>query len=469
MTELNKPIPLEHFHERTRNIPATASINSQNDVHRISNNFPLEVETNPDIKPLMTINLPKKNKYRTITTFCWAFSAGMTDGVFGSLLPFIEAYYGINYAIVSLLWLGNALGYILIGFSGHILDQKLGKFGSIMCAGVSLLSMSVLFLTGTKFPVMCIATFLGGIGTAINLGQFNVFLPPLGAKYVGYQHGCYGLGATAGPLFATLMTDHGIRWNFFYFVLLGISIFNLVLIGLTFHDYDHDLKEYSLDSSDSKAGDDPENKSTEPTTHDFKSALKNWKVWLGSVFIFFYQGSEVAMGGWVVTFIISYRKGATHSAGFISSGFWGGVTLGRFLLTGPLIKFIGSRRSIIGLCLLIIAFDILTWLVPEKIAAAVFASFAGLFIGPIIPMVITFLARILPRKIRLCSMTIIMAFGSSGGSALPFLVGMVSQKTGTYVLHPIFLASYAIMFVAWILLPNIDRKGAINTLWQRIW
>ena len=177
----------------------------------------------------------------------------------------------------------------------------------------------------------------------------------------------------------------------------------------------------------------------------------------------------MSMGGWVVTFILNYRKGNPSTVGFVSSGFWAGVTVGRFFLTSSMIKYIGSRRSVIILAALCIAFDILTWLIPEQIAAGVFASLAGVFIGPIVPILYSFFARTLPRRIRFCSMVLMTAFGSSGGSAVPFMVGMLSQVSGTYVLHPIFLACYAAMFFAWILMPNIERKGAIRTFWQRFW
>ncbi len=261
------------------------------------------------------------------------------------------------------------------------------------------------------------------------------------------------------------MTDNGIQWNYFYYVLLGLTLFNLVFLTIAFKGIDEDLKTYTFENDK----DDESTISSDQKQHDFKAAFKDFRTWLGCVFIFFYQGSEVSMGGWVVTFILTYRKGNPTSVGYVSSGFWAGVTIGRFLLTSPLIKYCGNRRSVIVLIGLIIGFDILTWLVPEKIAAGLFASLAGLFIGPIYPMMFVFLTNILPRKIRFCSLVLASAFGSSGGSAVPFMVGMLSQVSGTYVLHPIFLGCYAAMFFAWVLMPNIERKGAIRTFWQRFW
>lgn len=452
-TPLPKPVCLETVTE----------MNEMNEVN-ISNNPPDSIQTNE--KPIMSLRNPPENLYRVIALCCWGLGAGMTDGVIGSLLPFIEDYYKVSYGIVSLLWLGNALGYILIGLIGYQIDNWLGKWKSLIVGCVFHIAMSAILISGTKFPVICVAMFFGGIGCAINMSQLNIFLPMLGAKYIGIYSGFYGTGAFAGPLLATVMTDRHVKWNYFYFILLGLTLFNLAFIGITFRNYDTDFINY-------RSGiDEGENEQSQESTskqHDFISAFKDLRTWLGCVFVFFYQGSEVSMGGWVVTFILTYRKGDANSVGFVSSGFWAGVTIGRFLLTNPLIKYMGNRRSVLILAIVIMVFDVLTWLVPEKIAAGLFASMAGLFIGPIYPIMITLLSQILPRKIRFCSLVLISAFGSSGGSAVPFTVGMISQVRGTFVLHPIFLGCYVLMFLSWVFLPNIERKGAIRNYWQRFW
>jgi len=41
-------------------------------------------------------------------------------------------------------------------------------------------------------------------------------------------------------------------------------------------------------------------------------------------FVFVYVGTEVTVGGWIVTFIIDERGGGAE-AGYVSSGFFGGT------------------------------------------------------------------------------------------------------------------------------------------------
>ena len=54
-------------------------------------------------------------------------------------------------------------------------------------------------------------------------------------------------------------------------------------------------------------------------------------VHLMALFIFVYVGVEVTIGGWMVTFVIQ-RRGGGESSGYVSSGFFGGLTVGRVAL-----------------------------------------------------------------------------------------------------------------------------------------
>lgn len=53
-------------------------------------------------------------------------------------------------------------------------------------------------------------------------------------------------------------------------------------------------------------------------------------VLLTSAFAFLYVGTEITIGGWIVTFLRTVR-GAGPSAGYVSTGFFSGLTLGRVL------------------------------------------------------------------------------------------------------------------------------------------
>lgn len=63
----------------------------------------------------------------------FTFSSG---GSTGTLLPHIEANYGINYARVSFLFVSTFLGYVAAALGAGTLSRKVG-FGNAMCISVA--------------------------------------------------------------------------------------------------------------------------------------------------------------------------------------------------------------------------------------------------------------------------------------------------------------------------------------------
>ena len=68
-------------------------------------------------------------------------------------------------------------------------------------------------------------------------------------------------------------------------------------------------------------------------------------VWLCALFLLGYVGIEVALGGWIVTFMIRVRHGAPFASGMTATGFWLGITLGRVVL-GFVTPRIGEKLAI---------------------------------------------------------------------------------------------------------------------------
>lgn len=54
--------------------------------------------------------------------------------------------------------------------------------------------------------------------------------------------------------------------------------------------------------------------------------------WLCALFLLGYVGVEVALGGWIVTFMIRVRHGGAFASGMTATGFWLGITVGRVVL-----------------------------------------------------------------------------------------------------------------------------------------
>ena len=67
------------------------------------------------------------------------------------------------------------------------------------------------------------------------------------------------------------------------------------------------------------------------SSNKYKQMLGIKELHLLSIFALIYVGTEVTIGGWSVTYVQDKRHGGAN-AGYISSGFFAGLMLGRILL-----------------------------------------------------------------------------------------------------------------------------------------
>ena len=59
-----------------------------------------------DIVP--TLWYPKMNRWRVLAACMEYFGNGLNDSAPGALIPYIEEWYSIGYAVVSMIWISNA-------------------------------------------------------------------------------------------------------------------------------------------------------------------------------------------------------------------------------------------------------------------------------------------------------------------------------------------------------------------------
>lgn len=226
----------------------------------------------------------------------------------------------------------------------------------------------VVVVSTPPFPVIVAAFFILGFGMAMNLAMGNVFAANLqnGTTMLGAMHGSYGIGGTIGPLIATAMVaSGGLLWSRFYLLTLAAATFNLVFAGWSFWHYEAELGQTLLSSLERTASQIQNSQQTkEPGKFaSMTAAFKSKTVILGAMFIFAYQGAEVSISGWVTSFLINTRNGNPETVGYVTAGFWAGVTLGRFLLSHPAHK-IGEKVFVYGVVVGAAIFELLVWWVP---------------------------------------------------------------------------------------------------------
>jgi fucose permease len=393
----------------------------------------------------------------------------------GALIPYMEKQYHIGYAVVSLIFITNAIGFITAAFFTDLTLEKLGRARACMFSETLLIAGYVIMACTPPFPVVVIAWvskllvktwsawnvdlfsrfLLLGLGLALNLALNNVFCANLANSTVilGASHGSYGLGGVVGPIMATAMVSRGVLWSRFYIITLGLRVICFFFTGWAFYKYENEPSSLKMGNRvPRRAGE------TQPTkVQTMKRALYCKVTVFACLFIFCYQGSEVSTSGWVISFLIEARGGDPAKVGYVTAGFWGGITLGRFVLS-HLAPRIGEKRFVYILTVLSIAFQLLVWLIPNIVGEAVAVSLLGLLLGPVYPCATTIFTRLMDKDVQMTALSFVSSAGSSGGALAPFMTGLLAQAVGTFVLHPICIALFVVMTGCWYGLPNKVKR-----------
>lgn len=90
-------------------------------------------------------------------------------------------------------------------------------------------------------------------------------------------------------------------------------------------------------------------RTTDTKDHRMKEALVRLPfaqvTWICAMFLLGYVGVEVALGGWIVKFMLQVRDGNPFASGMTATGFWMGLTVGRIIL-GFVTPKLGEKLAI---------------------------------------------------------------------------------------------------------------------------
>ena len=177
-------------------------------------------------------------------------------------------------------------------------------------------------------------------------------------------------GCLTGPFVATAIASAGgdkSTWYLFYAFPVGISVVNMAVIAFCFRDTMVIKRKATVpvsrnwpiaEANSVNEGDVSRNKDALAL---IKSTLRKPSVWLLSMFYFFYIGSQITSGGWVVEYLVDVRGGDLANMGYVPAGFHGGCLLGRILLAEPTYR-LGERRMVFFYCCIAVALQIVFWL-----------------------------------------------------------------------------------------------------------
>lgn len=362
-------------------------------------------------------------------------SLGLPDSLLGIAWPDMRLDFALPLDAVGIVTMLLTLCMTASSFlSGYFL-KRFGtpKVTLVSCAltGLALLGFSFApsFLT-----VILLAIPLGLGAGAVDTGLNTYVAHHFSAKHMNWLHCFWGLGASLGPVIMTQAIAAGQTWRMGYRI---VSIIQLAL-GILF------LFTLKLWNMQPVLVQDNE---LIPKT----KALSPFKVpyaILNMLLFFFYIGSEVSVGLWANSFLISVKDVPKQTAGFYVAVFYVCITAGRFL-SGIVASKLGNRKLVV-LGLFTASAGVLLLLLPlHPLVALVGLALLGLGFAPVYPSLMHETPVRFGQKNAELIIGYQMGFGGIGGLVIPPLLGLISARTSLIVL-PIAL----FVFVCVMLLIN---------------
>ena len=353
------------------------------------------------------------------------------------LLPSVSAYYKVSPSVVGLLFIASATGYLLSALSTGLLIAKLGQRSYLLIGTTMFMLCCLLVALKPPFVLVLFIRLFQGMSIAIIEAGLNMFIAtlPNNTSLLNYLHAFYGAGALLGPLIASTILALSFGWNvaFLTWTLLALPL----LIGL--------LTLFSQSSS-SPAHEEQ----TGRNNNGLRIALKIPKVWLATLFLLFYVGIEVSLGSWGYTFLLQNRNENGLLAGWIVSGYWLGLTLGRFILNNIAERLRLGLSRLMYTCMGGIILGILIlWLIPGVVASAIAFFLIGTSLGPIYPSTVALLPNIVPSHLLSSAMGFLIGLSIVGVALFPWLAGALAQYTGIGSLLPYTVCLTGVMLALW--------------------
>jgi fucose permease len=337
--------------------------------------------------------------------------------------------------------------------SGLIL-RKIGT-GRLLavCGAVTGLSLVGCGFSPVFALLLAFAVPLGFGQGAIDTGMNFYVSKHYSSRDMSWLHCCWGIGATLGPLIASLFLQSSGSWRSAYFAIGGTQVLLAIFFCSTIGLWDRARRDEEAADREAAA-----TASMDKLEGKCRFSLD---FWLCVLIFFLYCGIEAGAGLWGCAFLTRARGMDLGSAQYVVTAYWGLLTAGRFLL-GFTADRLGNRLlSTISGAGVLLAAGLL--LVPARgflpSAALLLVGFA---LAPIYPCLMHEATRRGFNDATAAALTGLQGAASMVGiMVIPPVIGYAGDLVSMEAL-PVFVAVQAVLMFAALLKTNCRpaRKNA---------
>lgn len=375
----------------------------------------------------------------TIGYFAAFVAYGMVVAILGPTIPSLADHTRSSLSEISILFTARSLGHIVGAlYVARFYDRLPGH----VVLGVSLLVMGLMVALMPTIPLLwllvIILLVLGVTEGSVDVGGNTMLVWIHRQKvdpFMNALHFLFGLGAFLGPIVVaqTVMMSGDINLAYWIVALILVPVVVWVM---------------RVPSP------------TRPQKAEETQLLRGEIVLivLIALFFFLHVGAELSFGDWIYTYAVSLDLASVTTAAYLTSAFWGSITLGR-LIGIPITTRIRPRTilpiSLVGA--LVSVGIILVWS-NSTIALWVGAIGTGLSMASLFPSTITFAGRRLNITGRITGWFFIGV--GAGSMTLPWMIGQVFETIGPTSMMVIIMTA---ILLALVVLGILIRYQVPNT------
>ncbi|MFI7453566.1 MFS transporter [Nonomuraea sp. NPDC049714] len=364
---------------------------------------------------------------------------GLSAGVAGVLLPAQMADYGVDKPTIGITFFTFSAGFMLAGSTAGPLVHRFGT-RLVLIAGGGAYVLAALY-TGVRppFAAFLAVQVLAGYGTGLLESVLNVFLArlPSATTLLNRLHAFFGVGALLGPLLAVWMLRF-MPWPAVWVVLALVCVPLVAGFVLVYPKRDDDGMIHEPSPA------------TPVRSGLLATVMRSPAVLLACAFLAVYVGLEGGVGSWGFTYLVGEHAQSELTAGYTVSGYWLGLTAGRFLIS-PIATRIGSTTTgMTYACLGGVAAAIgLVWLAPVAGVAAAGFVLLGFFLGPLFPTAMAVVPYLTEPRLVPTAIGVMNGLSVAGSAGLPWLAGAVAQGAGVWTLMPFVMILALLQLLIW--------------------
>ncbi|MGB4922525.1 MAG: MFS transporter [Enterococcus aquimarinus] len=362
-------------------------------------------------------------------------SLGLPDSLLGVGWPEMYGELGVPQSYAGFLSMTISLGTIVASFfSGKwIRYAGTGKVTAFSVLGTAVALFG--FYLAPSFLWLIVAALPLGLGAgAVDAGLNDYVARHYQAHHMNWLHSFWGIGALASPLIMGQILANQQSWRIGYRLVSVIQFVVFLLLVVTLpmwrrRETRQAMTQIPVEIKETK----------------FINMIRLKKVRYALYAFFFYIGVEATMGLWASSYLIQAKEINPAKAAMAVAGFFGFITLGRFL-SGFMSMLLTNRQLIVLGQGLIMVGSVLLWQGTRYPLLVAGVCFIGFGCAPIYPAMLhetpTRFGQMLAQQI----MGIQMAIAYTGAIALPPLFGFLVPQVGIAVL-PLFLMSYTVIMI----------------------